>query len=234
MPYSTISDLPEQTNVLPSKAKEIWMEAYNSAFAEYEDEEDAIKVAWDAVKEEYKETEDGEWIKKNLEEKEKRYIVKSSDEMLNYTLGVVYAPEDIDLQDDFTDEKELRKAAWDYMVKLQKPDEVTKVAKKLLGDILTVVKQDSDSEIRVDVTKLLNSEESIEKQLGDMHAEWDDSLGDIVECYLAPCDFTLNEEEVKKGTWMLGVQWSDEMFEKVLNGERTGYSMGGTAESIEI
>lgn len=74
MPYKNLSDLPEtvQDN-LPKHAKEIYKEAYNSAWEEYKDpkdrkddasrEETAHKVAWSAVKNKYRKEND-KWVKK--------------------------------------------------------------------------------------------------------------------------------------------------------------------------
>ena len=73
MPYDSISDLPEDVrDALPDHAQEIYKEAYNSAWDEYEDPEEreggesqeatAHQVAWSAVKEAYKKNEDGEWV----------------------------------------------------------------------------------------------------------------------------------------------------------------------------
>jgi cation transport regulator len=76
MPYKTINDLPEKVrHVLPKHAQEIFLEAFNHAAAEYinpdtrrtkgEDlEVIAMKVAWSAVKKEYKKNEaTGKWVK---------------------------------------------------------------------------------------------------------------------------------------------------------------------------
>jgi cation transport regulator len=75
MPYDSNSDLPEDVrDSLPSHAQEIYREAYNSAWDQYDDPEDregdesreatAHQVAWSAVKQEYKKNNDGEWVKK--------------------------------------------------------------------------------------------------------------------------------------------------------------------------
>lgn len=75
MPYSTINDLPENvTNVLPKHAQEIYKEAYNSAYDQYDTpgerrggadrEETAHRVAWSAVKNSYEKGDDGTWHKK--------------------------------------------------------------------------------------------------------------------------------------------------------------------------
>jgi cation transport regulator len=64
MPYSKDSP-PERIKGLPSHAKEIWVSAFNSAFKEYdEDEEKSNAVAWSAVKTKYKQESDGTWVAK--------------------------------------------------------------------------------------------------------------------------------------------------------------------------
>ncbi len=76
MPYHSKSDLPESVkNILPVHAREIYLEAYNSAWDEYEGpterqgdssrEETAHRVAWSAVKKKYKKDEEsGKWKEK--------------------------------------------------------------------------------------------------------------------------------------------------------------------------
>ena len=69
MPYKSTSDLPDAVrDNLPAHAQEIYQEAFNSAFDEYQDrgaqgrEETAHKVAWAAVKKKYeKEESTGKW-----------------------------------------------------------------------------------------------------------------------------------------------------------------------------
>ncbi len=64
MPYDDIESLPESVrNVLPQHAQEIYRAAYNSAWEQYENDEDrqgddtreevSHKVAWSAVKQKY-------------------------------------------------------------------------------------------------------------------------------------------------------------------------------------
>ena len=76
MPYDSQKDLPDSVrNTLPKHAQDIYKEAYNSAWDEYEDpderrgdasrEETAHRVAWGAVKQSYEKDESsGEWHKK--------------------------------------------------------------------------------------------------------------------------------------------------------------------------
>ncbi len=74
MPYDKLSDLPDSVqDNLPKHAREIYKEAYNSAWDEYKRPEDrqgdasreetSHRVAWAAVKEKYKK-ENGRWVKK--------------------------------------------------------------------------------------------------------------------------------------------------------------------------
>ena len=74
MPYAKISDLPKSVRAnLPEHAQEIYQEAFNSAWEQYDTpeerrggasrEEVAHKVAWAAVKQVY-EKRNGKWVRK--------------------------------------------------------------------------------------------------------------------------------------------------------------------------
>ncbi|MEJ2706032.1 MAG: ChaB family protein [Anaerolineales bacterium] len=68
MPYDKISELPDSVRSnLPKHAQEIYKEAFNSAWKEYDHDEDrAHRVAWSAIKKEYKKNEDsGNWVRKS-------------------------------------------------------------------------------------------------------------------------------------------------------------------------
>lgn len=76
MPYEKLSELPDRVrDNLPKHAQEIYQEAFNSAWDQYDDPEDrrgdasreetAHKVAWSAVKNVYEKDENsGKWKKK--------------------------------------------------------------------------------------------------------------------------------------------------------------------------
>jgi len=75
MPYSSINDLPDSVKgVLPDHAQEIYKEAFNSAYDQYDKpeerrndagrEETAHRVAWNAVKQTYEKGDDDKWHKK--------------------------------------------------------------------------------------------------------------------------------------------------------------------------
>ena len=75
MPYKSINELPESVgNVLPEHAQEIYKEAFNSAYEQYDEpeerrgdasqEETAHRVAWSAVKKAgYEKGDDDAWHK---------------------------------------------------------------------------------------------------------------------------------------------------------------------------
>lgn len=77
MPYQTRNDLPKPVQRAlrdVPHAQDVYKEAYNSAYqtyaeptdrrAGYDQEETAHAVAWQAVKQSYSKTSDGEWRKK--------------------------------------------------------------------------------------------------------------------------------------------------------------------------
>lgn len=65
MPYQQIDDLPESVKEhLPKHAQEIFLAAFNGANEQYGEEERAFRVAWSAVKRDYKKGDNGKWHKK--------------------------------------------------------------------------------------------------------------------------------------------------------------------------
>lgn len=75
MPYKSIQELPDSVkDNLPKHAQEIYKEAYNSAWDQYDDpaerrgdasrEETSHRVAWSAVKQKYEKNDNGRWVKK--------------------------------------------------------------------------------------------------------------------------------------------------------------------------
>ena len=69
MPYATTSDLPPAVRRLPLHAQEIFLSAFNGAWQSYADhdpheqEEIAFRVAWAAVKKQYRKQGD-RWVSK--------------------------------------------------------------------------------------------------------------------------------------------------------------------------
>lgn len=75
MPYASKQDLPASVkDHLPAHAQDIYKEAFNRAWAQYDTpqerrgdasrEETAHKVAWAAVKQKYKKGDGGDWVEK--------------------------------------------------------------------------------------------------------------------------------------------------------------------------
>lgn len=115
------------------------------------------------------------------------------------------------------------------MLALRGKNKITKRAIEIVDLIAKGLREGNVAAI--DVTDAWEDIQKI-KGFGYMHEKRDKDMGDIVECYIAPVDFTVNGESIKKGTWLLGVVWAPEYFEKVESGEITGYSMGGKGRRI--
>lgn len=157
-----------------------------------------------------------------------RIIQKGTAEQ-RYTLGVVYEPDSVDLQGDRATADTIEKACWDFNRRLQQGGAVSKSVQAVVGAIAKALTE--DGAVRVDVTALM---ETVEKGAGldDMHGPPDTSIGTVVESYILPCPWVVDGVGIKKGAWLMGVQWSPDYFQKVKKGERTGLSMGGTAIKV--
>jgi hypothetical protein len=67
----------------------------------------------------------------------------------------------------------------------------------------------------------------------DTQHDFEAGAGEVVESYVAPADFELEGQTITKGSWVLVTKASEDVWEKIQKGEITGYSMAGTAETIE-
>jgi len=64
MPYQSREDLPDSVrNHLPPHAQDIFVAAFNNAHEEYHDEARAFRVAWAAVKRQYRKA-GARWVPK--------------------------------------------------------------------------------------------------------------------------------------------------------------------------
>lgn len=227
MPYKSNSELPEGVKGnLPAEAQTVWRNAFNSAAGQGKPESEAARIAWGAVKNGWKKDEQGNWVKKVAN------FIEKNDEH-RYTLGVVYEPGAVDSQDDFALAPDIEKACWEFSRLLQGKTALTKMGLQLLDTVVKAVQK--NRALKLDVTEVF---EHIEKNgglgFGYMHSVWSEGIGEIVENYIAPVDMVINNETVKKGTWLMGVVWTPEYYEKVKKREITGYSMGGTAVRIPV
>lgn len=159
---------------------------------------------------------------------EVKFIQKNDPQ--RYVLGIVYSPDDVDCQGDYSTAPEIEKACHGFMKSLQQQ---STVAKQMTDGILKALTD--GKEIQVDVTDVF---EDIQKgALGINHLEWPDDAGDIVESYVSPVDFEITDpdgtvQKIAKGTWLMGIVLSPENYTKTQNKEITGLSMGGSGIRI--
>jgi len=67
------------------------------------------------------------------------------------------------------------------------------------------------------------------RNIGLMHRQFGKNVH-IIESYLAPVDFMLEEKKVKRGTWIMAVKVADnEIWNDVKNGKLNGFSIGARA-----
>lgn len=158
-------------------------------------------------------------------ETSKSFIVKNAEQ--RYTLGIVYEPDAVDSHGDFTTATEIENACWNFNKAMQQQGHLVKQASLLLD---AFVKAADGQDTRVAISPELLTK----GMLGIQHSNWDDSIGDIVESYIAPVDMILSGEVVRKGTWLMGTVWNQENWEKIQRGELTGYSLGGKAVRVPV
>lgn len=80
-----------------------------------------------------------------------------------------------------------------------------------------------------EVRKAMESFNKSEKRTNLFHISMSDSFS-VIESYLAPVDFMLNDEFVAKGTWLMTLQVNeDSLWELIKSGEINGISIGARA-----
>lgn len=67
----------------------------------------------------------------------------------------------------------------------------------------------------------------------DVDHDDDDFSANLLENYIARSDMVIEEEVIKKGSWVQALRLDEDTWEKVESGELTGFSMKGTAIKIE-
>lgn len=73
------------------------------------------------------------------------------------------------------------------------------------------------------------------RTIGLMHKGSINEKVQILESFIAPCDYEEGEATVKKGSWVLGARVvDDDLWEACKNGELTGWSIGGTANRTPV
>ncbi|GED14867.1 XkdF-like putative serine protease domain-containing protein [Aneurinibacillus migulanus] len=67
----------------------------------------------------------------------------------------------------------------------------------------------------------------------DTQHDFSSGAGQVVESYIAPADFEVSGEVIRKGSWVLVTKATQEIWDGIKNGEYTGYSLAGTATIIQ-
>lgn len=232
----TNDQLPEDLQArLPLEAQDRWRRAYNEAYVDRDlNEARATEAAWQSLRwDGWHEGPDGMYqqIRKGDAGTDGRVIKTESER--RYTLGVVYEPGVVDSQGDFATAPEIEKAAHHFLERLQTGAAVKSAGLRVLQAIKKAAAAGDD--LQLDVTGILDVPEDLLKGgVNDEHINtpFDDTLGTVVESYVAPADMTLEGQPVKKGSWLVGVVWSPDYFELIKAGKRTGYSMEGKGKRL--
>jgi hypothetical protein len=114
------------------------------------------------------------------------------------------------------------------VTKLLKTDE----ERYVLGVVLVPEQKDSQGDIysHAEVRKAAHEYMENAGGLGRQHTEIVNGKLRILETYIAPADFDVENEHVTKGTWLLGIRAvDDELWANIKKGEFTGFSIGGQA-----
>lgn len=138
------------------------------------------------------------------EKRDVRLLVSKAEGEERYVLGVVLEPSVVDAQKDTYTAEEIRKAAFGF---LETHFRVGTQHGQIVGGVGEDVRPTSRIADVADTSKVR-----------------------IVESYIAPVDFKVGAEEVRKGTWLLGVRVVDDaIWKAVKDGSFTGFSIGGSA-----
>lgn len=71
--------------------------------------------------------------------------------------------------------------------------------------------------------------------IGHMHEAVINQSAAPVESFIAPCDFEMGGQAVKRGTWVMAVHvLNPDLWEQVKTGALTGFSIGGYASRVPV
>lgn len=108
----------------------------------------------------------------------------------------------------------------------------TEEERYVLGVVLAPETTDSQGDIysHEEVRKAAHAYMEHEGALGKQHREIVTGKLKILESYVAPVDFQIEEEQVAKGTWLMGIRVvDDDLWTGIKEGSFTGFSIGGAA-----
>jgi cation transport regulator ChaB len=220
MPYDKVESLPPAVKKLPSKKQRQWMEVFNSAHnsciadggGAKSCEESAFAQAWGVVK-------------------------KAYDDEASASGGSSFPSlEDMDL---FCSTVEKFEASRTDLEKSTKSEILVKFVGTLRkGLVYGVVYAPGEVDTQGDFTSSEEIECAAHGFLPDavmnIHHQTDLQDVQVVESYIAPCNFSMNGQLVTKGSWVLVTKILNEELKKAIaEGEITGYSLEGTATRTE-
>jgi hypothetical protein len=115
-----------------------------------------------------------------------------------------------------------------HFVKIEKSDPIHKIVKGVVYSALDV---DTDGETMTveDVQKACWNFLAQRKEKNiDIQHDWQESGCYVVESYMTEKD----DPNFPENSWVMAVKCTDEIFEKVVNGELNGFSFGGYSEKF--
>jgi len=213
MPYEKLSDLPGAVQKLPEKRQRQWMAVFNSAYIKCTAEGGETSVCeTSSFAQAYG------VVKKSLSEEDKiPGLTKDSEDLV----------------------EEYEKT----MASITKSDVKVDTLIKFVGGlekglIYGVVYAPNEVDTDGDFADAEEIECAAHNFLPDavMNLHHKDNLEDVqvVESYIAPCDFKMGEQVVTKGSWVLVTKVCNEDLKKAIaSGEITGYSLEGSATRID-
>ena len=234
MPYDTISDLPDTVKEsLPAEAAEIWMSAYNSAEKAGRSEAERARIAWGAVKAAgWEKQEDGSWVKKEAQKEELEHFYQMAKgvfpgwlmEIINKAARLYQDRKDKGSRQVQADQIEKQSVKKHLITGILKVDDEKQI---VTGIVLEPDVEDAQGDIisAEEIEKAAHGFLAKSRVVGKGHAEV--AKAEVVESYVAPQDFVIGGEQVRKGTWLMSVKIHDpELWDEVKRGEITGFSIG--------
>lgn len=117
-------------------------------------------------------------------------------------------------------------------IRIVEVDKAEEDRRFVLGIVLEPETRDSQGDIysAEEIEKAAHGFMAEYRNVGLMHRKLVNGKVSIVESYLAPADFSVGKQKVKKGAWVMGtIVTDDDLWKSVKAGELTGYSIGGSA-----
>lgn len=204
--YSTVEDLPSTVKKLDPKKQRQWMAVWNSAYKKDNNEESAFKQAWGVVNKAEPDPADlrvDSLALENLSEEEKKKLKKTESELDLF----------IEVKKSTLLSEGLVYGIVYEPLKMDAHEDWTSAA-----EIQKMAHSFLPSALRTGIWTDKNHKEPLAKN--DV---------DVVESYIAPVDFTLdNGESITKGSWVLVAKVNSEELRKAIeDGEITGFSLEG-------